>query len=55
MKFENDPYVVAKINRAETSKGLSNSRCLSEGHRRISGEVLPSESTNLRMVASPFS
>ena len=55
MKFGNDPYVVAKINRAEISKGLSNSRCLSEGHRRISVEVLPNESTNLRMVASPFS
>ena len=56
MKSENDPYVVAKINRAKTSKGLSNSRCLSVGHRRISGQVLPNEPTctNLRMVASPF-
>lgn len=46
-KFENDPYVVAKINRAKTSKG----------RRRISGEVLPNEPTciNLRMVASPLS
>ena len=56
-KFENDPYVLAKINRAKTSKGPRNSRCLSEGRRRISGEVLPNEPTciNLRMVASPLS
>lgn len=42
-EVENDPYVVAKINRAKTSKGPRNSRCLSEGRRRISGEVLPNE------------
>lgn len=56
-KFENDRYVVAKINRAKTSKGPRNSRCLSKGRRRISGEVLPNEPTciNLRMVASPLS
>lgn len=40
-KSENDRYVVAKINRAKTSKGSRNRRCLSEGRGRISGEVLP--------------